>query len=107
MSKSKKLSGLDASLTSTISQAQGSKEHPTVTEAEAAERRKNGNTRGAKGAKLKRINFAFYDDNYDFIVKYSKFRGQNMTEFVNHIIEEYREQHKEQFEQFEKFVSQT
>ena len=87
--------------------AKTKKLHPTVSDAEAEERKKEGRTQGAKGAKLNRINFAFTPDNYEFVRRYCKLRGQNMTQFLNHIIEDYRERNIKEFEAFEKFVNKT
>lgn len=41
--------------------------------------------------KKKRINMGFSDENYDFIVAESESIGISMTELVNRIIKEYRE----------------
>lgn len=49
-----------------------------------------GSTQGKKGEKLKRINLAFDDENYEYIRLESRRRGRSITAFVNAIIEEYR-----------------
>ncbi len=49
-----------------------------------------GTTRGRKGQKLKRINMAFSDLNYDYITFESRRRGMSATQFVNYIIELYK-----------------
>lgn len=49
-----------------------------------------GSTQGRKGEKLKRINLAFDDVNYEYVRIESRRRGKNITEFVNEIIEDYR-----------------
>jgi hypothetical protein len=84
----------------------GSKEHPTITPEEAAQRKKEGRTRGAKGAKMDRINMAFYSDNFEYIRIMSKIRGQSMTEFCNDVIAEHREKYPEQFEQAREIIEQ-
>lgn len=47
-------------------------------------------TQGVKGSKRKRINMAFSDANYDYIVHESRRRGISATQFVNNIIAAYR-----------------
>lgn len=54
------------------------------------EGRKLGSTQGKKGQKLKRINMAFDDMNYDYVTKESRRQGMSATAFVNMIIEKYR-----------------
>lgn len=49
-----------------------------------------GSTQGRKGHKLKRINMAYSDANYEYITMESRRRGISATEFVNKIIEAYR-----------------
>lgn len=49
-----------------------------------------GSTQGRKGHKLKRINMAYSDSNYEYIKMESRRRGISATEFVNEIIEAYR-----------------
>lgn len=100
-------SGLDASIKSSLNQKQGSRQHPTVSAQEAAERRASGKTQGAKGAKMPRINLAFTQDNYEFITKFARCRASNYTDFVNHIIEEYREEHKAEFNKMLEFIEKT
>ena len=48
-----------------------------------------GTTQGKKGEKLKRINMGFSDSVHDYIRTECKYRGMNITEFVNMIIEQY------------------
>jgi predicted DNA binding CopG/RHH family protein len=50
-----------------------------------------GSTQGNKsGAKLKRINMAFSDNNYEFITKESRRQGMSATAFVNKLLDQYR-----------------
>lgn len=49
-----------------------------------------GSTQGKKGIKLKRINMAFSDVNYEYITIESRRRGLSATKFVNEIINQYR-----------------
>lgn len=99
--------GLDPVITKSINRKQGSKAHPTVSAQEAAERQATGKTQGAKGAKLPRINLAFTPDNYEFIKKYARCRGTNYTDFINHIIEDYRKEHQKEFDVILDFIEKT
>ena len=107
MSKKDLASGLDATIKSSLNQKQGSRQHPTVSAQEAAERRAAGKTQGAKGAAMPRINLAFTEENYNFIKRFARCRGANMTDFINHIIDEYREEHIKEFEKIEAFINNT
>lgn len=80
-----------------MQQRQGSKAHPVVSDAEAKQRKAEGKTRGAKGAKMDRINMAFYSDNFEYIRIMSKIRGQTMTQFCNDVIEQHRNENAELF----------
>lgn len=53
-----------------------------------------GSTQGKIGEKLKRINLAFSDENHDYVRLESRRRGKSITQFVNEIIEEYRQSAK-------------
>lgn len=90
-----------------VEQQQGSRKHPTVSEQEAAERKAAGKTRGAKGAKMDRINMAFTTENFEYIRIMSKIHGESMTAFNNRIIEEHRAEHPEQFEQAKAIIEQV
>jgi hypothetical protein len=70
----------------------------TYTETEAMEALNNLQTSGRKGVKLPRINLAFTPDNYKFIKIMAQVRGQNLTEFVNDILREARENHAETYQ---------
>lgn len=63
------------------------------------------NARGLGGVKMPRINMAFSPQNYDFIKVLSRVRGQSGTDFVNHLVDMYREQNKEQYEQAKAFLN--
>lgn len=69
------------------------KPRKTYTEEEAAEIMQTLHTVGRKGIKLPRINLAFTSENYDYINIMSRVRGENLTEFVNAIIQKHRETH--------------
>lgn len=87
--------------------AKPKKVQPPTSEEEKAQRKAEGKTRGRTGCYCDRINMAFTVDNYKFIKRFAKLRGQSMTDFVNHMIEDYRTQHIKEFEEFEKFISKT
>lgn len=57
-----------------------------------------------KRTKSKRINMAFTDDNYQFIKTLAKVRGQTITDFVNDVIENSREQNKETYQKAKEFL---
>lgn len=98
MAKKDLFSELDA-VKNNMKQKAGSKAHPEVKPEELKRRKAEGRTRGAKGAKLDRINMAFTTDNFDYIRIMSGITGQTMTAFVNDVIAQHREEHPEQFEQ--------
>lgn len=87
--------------------AKPKKTQPITSEAERIQRKAAGKTQGRAGCKTDRINLAFTVENYEFIKRFCRLRGLNMTEFVNHIIEDYRKQHIKEFEEFEKFIEKT
>lgn len=74
------------------------KSRKTYTETEAADALETLQTSGKKGVKLPRINMAFTPTNYEFIKTMAQVRGQNLTEFLNDIISEARETHKETYQ---------
>ena len=61
-------------------------------------------TQGRKGLKLKRINMAFAPDTYDYITIMSRVRGESLTEFLNMIIRQHKEEHGEIYAQALKFI---
>lgn len=74
------------------------------TEQEAAEIAETMHTTGRKGVKLPRINLAFSPSNYKYIEIMSRVRGENLTQFVNKIIQEHREQHGDIYEKAQEFI---
>lgn len=85
-------------------QRAGSKAHPVVSDAEKEKRKAEGKTRGAKGAKMDRINMTFYTDNFEYLRIMSKIKGQTMTAFCNDIIAEHREAHADLFEEARQII---
>lgn len=55
-------------------------------------------TQGRKGMKMQRINMAFTPTNIDYIRVMAAIRGQTMTQFVNAIIAQDREQNGDAYE---------
>ena len=74
------------------------KERKTYTEQEIAEYRESLNTSGRKDAKLKRINMGFTDSNYEYITTMSRVRGENLTQFINYVLQQHREEHRDIYE---------
>lgn len=50
--------------------------------------REQGKTQGRKGCKAHRFNMAFSPKAYDFITCMARVRGETITAFVNHLIEQ-------------------
>ena len=73
------------------------KERKTYTEQEAAEIIQSMNTSGRKGIKLPRINLAFSPANYEYIETMARVRGQNLTEFINYVIDQHRADHQDTY----------
>ena len=76
----------------------------TVTPQEAAERAAGLRTQGRKGCKAIRINMAFTPDNHEYIKVMAKITGHTMTEFTNIVIEKYRKEHPEIFDQAKQII---
>ena len=50
-----------------------------------------GKTQGKKGCAVKRINMGFTRENHEYLKTEPMRRGQTITDFVNEVIEKYRE----------------
>lgn len=85
--------------------ARPKKVQPPTSEEEKEQRKATGRTMGRKGCYKDRINMAFTVDNYEFVKRFSRCKGMNMTDFVNYIIDEYREANKADFEKIEAFIN--
>jgi hypothetical protein len=70
-------------------------QQPAITQQEAEQRAAEMRTQGRAGAKMPRINMAFTPENHQFIKIMSTIRGESMTQFVNFIFDQYREEHPE------------
>lgn len=73
---------------------------------EKAERAASMRTQGKKGCKAVRINMAFTPDNHDFIKTMARVTGKNMTEFTNIVIERYRTEHPEKYEDAKRMLNE-
>jgi len=71
----------------------------TASPQEIDERRSTLQTQGRKGARAIRINMAFTPDNHAFIKYMGKASGMGMTAFLNSVIDTYRQEHGEIYEQ--------
>lgn len=79
------------------------KERKTYTAEEQLAALNSMKTAGRKGVKLPRINLAFTPENYEFIRIMAQVRGQSLTEFVNDMLKETRQNHADIYEQAIKF----
>lgn len=77
----------------------------TASEEEQTERKKSMRTQGRKGCNLKRINMAFTDENHDYIKIMARVSGKSMTEFVNWVLEQYRSEHGELYDEAKSIIS--
>lgn len=93
-------------LTSLLKQNQGRK-YPTATPEEAEARKSALQTQGKKGAKCDRINMAFTPENFDYINIVSRINGMSKTKFVNFMIEEYRKQNSEIYDEAKELVKKA
>lgn len=78
--------------------------HVEASPAEQAERMASLKTQGKKGCKAVRINMAFTPDNHEFIKVMAKMTGHSMTEFTNIVIERYRQEHPDLYEDAKKLL---
>lgn len=78
----------------------------TASPQEQEERAAELRTQGRKGCKAIRFNMAFTPDNHQYIKVMAKIAGKTMTEFTNHVIEQYRTEHSELYEQAQAIIEQ-
>lgn len=71
------------------------KQQGTASLEEQQERAASLRTQGRKGCKAVRINMAITPENHRFVKVMAQVTGQSMTEFVNFVLERYREEHPE------------
>lgn len=79
------------------------KKRVTYTEQEAREAQEKLQTAGRKGVKLPRINLAFTPSNYDYVRTMAQVRGETLTDFINHIIEQSRTDNAEVYQRAMEF----
>ena len=70
----------------------------TYTEEERQEFMASLRTGGRKGCKLPRINMAFTPELYDYIRTMSKVSGLTLTVFLNTVLKQYMDEHREQYD---------
>lgn len=70
-----------------------------ATEEEAEARKALMQTRGRKGVHLPRINMAFTPENHDFIKTMSIVTCKTMTEYLNDVIKQYREEYSQDYDE--------
>lgn len=87
-------------------QAAISPEKPALDAQAVLEAQEAQATRGKKGAKMPRINMAFTPSNLDFIRVMAAIRGQNMTQYVNSLIEKERQNNSEVYEAAKKLTEE-
>lgn len=61
---------------------------------------------GRKGLKLPRINLAFTPENYEYIRRMARARGESYTDFINWCIKEHRDQNADLYDQIKKFLEE-
>ena len=76
----------------------GTGKQTPATEEEAEARKALRQTRGRKGVHLPRINMAFSPVNHDFIKTMALITGQTMADYVNNLIESYRNEYAEEYD---------
>lgn len=76
----------------------------TASQAEQEERKRAHRTQGRKGCKLDRFNMGFTPENREFIKIMAKLKGQTMTDFVNDVIEQYRNENNDVYEQARELI---
>ena len=102
MGKNKLFSELDQAKKE-MQHAAGSKAHPVVSEEEKAQRKAEGRTRGAKGAKMDRINMAFRPEIFEYIEVMSRVTGMSKTGFVNFALTQHMEEHGDLYDKAKDF----
>lgn len=74
------------------------------TEQEALQYMNNLQTTGRKGLKLPRINLAFAPDVYQYIRHMSRVKGVSMTEFVDAVLRQHMDDHRDIYEKAIEFM---
>lgn len=96
--------GFVANAISTATAAEGTrKPRKTYTEEQKREFLNNMETTGHKDVKLPRYNMAFNPDIYDYITTMSRVSGMNRTQFVNDVLRQHLESHKDIYKKAQEF----
>lgn len=88
-----------AVLNAAVKATKGAGTQPEITTEELQERQEEMRTRGRKGAKAIRINMAFTPSNHEFIKTMATVTGQTMTEYVNFVIDSFRKDYGDDYEE--------
>lgn len=70
----------------------------TYTPEEKAQFLSDLKSRGRKDVRLPRINMAFSPENYEYIRTMAQVTGLNLTQFVNNLIKQHREEYHAEYE---------
>lgn len=108
MASKKDFSAMDTGkVFSAIEQATSKKgQQGTASPQEAKERASKLQTQGRKGCKAVRINMAFTPENHEYIKVMARISGQTMTEYANQVIEKYRTEHPDLYDQAKAIIDQ-
>ena len=82
------------------------KDRKEYTEEEAAAFLDSFQSAGRKGVKLPRINVAFQPENYSYIRRMARARGESFTAFLNWLVKEHRDQNQDIYNQVLKFLDE-
>lgn len=94
-SKERVIAGIEEATAPTAPESNKRKRYKSrreYSEEEAAELRSTFRSIGRKGIKLKRINLAVSDENYDYVRIMSRARGETYSEFLNWMIQTHRDE---------------
>lgn len=80
------------------------KDRKEYSEEEAAAFLDSFKSAGRKGIKLPRINMAFTPENYIYIRRMARARGESYTEFLNWLIKTHRDQNAETYDKINEFL---
>lgn len=106
MAKGKDFSAMNTGrVAGSIAQATSRKgQQATATSEEATARAEDLRTQGRKGCKATRINMAFTPSNYEFLKVMATLSGKSLTEFANFVIDTYRKEHSEIYDQAKELI---
>lgn len=73
---------------------------------EQEQRKAELRTQGRKGCKASRINMAFTPENHQYLKVMATITGKTITNYTNFVIEKYREEHPEIYDQAKAILDQ-